>query len=194
MIEISLCRISADGMHLDLIFSAPNEYEFTSLSVTTLHLKDGDFVEQHFDIQDIFNPLKSNYVLRIPLEKFGLKDIPAIYQIQLSAYKKGVPEGQEPPIYSYATISDVNSVYQSILDDILGMGDRCAGLSDEAIKKYLILYAHQAALYTEDLDEAKMLFKILINNFAKCGGSKRKSNCGTSYNPSYVKSNCGCKS
>lgn len=191
MIEISLCRVSADSKHLDIIFNAPYDYQFDSLMVTTLHLEKGDFVEQNFDVSDVFeeNPEKRDYILRIPLEKFGLKNIPAIYQVHITAKHKTedlVTEG-------FALVSDVNNAYQSILDDILGMGERCAEISNEAIKKYLILYAHQSALYSEHLDEAKMLFKILINNFAKCGGPRRKGNCGTSYNSSYVKSDCGCK-
>lgn len=189
MIEISLCRVSADSEHLDIMVSAPYNYQFTSLTVTTLHLENGDFVEQGFDVSEVFDDSeKRDYALRIPLEKFGLKNIPAIYQVRITASKSG-----NGPIETFAVVSDVNSVYQSILDDILGMGGRCAELSDEAIKKYLILYGHQSALYSENLDEAKMLFKILVNNFTKCGGSKRKGNCGTSYNPSYVKSDCGCK-
>jgi hypothetical protein len=79
--------------------------------------------------------------------------------------------------------SDVNSVYRCLLDDILkDVG--CDSLSDEAIRKYLLLYLHQAALSVKDLETSESAFKLVSNCFNKCGSKDRPEkhvqscNCG----------------
>ena len=71
--------------------------------------------------------------------------------------------------------------------------------SDEAIRKYMILYGHLSAMAAGDIDIAEMYFKILINNFNKCGTRDGRScgtcGCSTNYIPSashIVDHNCGC--
>ena len=68
--------------------------------------------------------------------------------------------------------------------------DPCTEISDEAIRKYLLLYGHQSALTCGD-DEVAERYFILINKcFDKCGSSK--SNCGCCSPKTNVKScNCG---
>jgi len=80
--------------------------------------------------------------------------------------------------------SDVNFVYRCMLDDVMGQADsRCAGISDEAIKKYLILYGHQAALAAGDEDTAEEYFRLLNNCF---------TNCGSNYRPDRHSNSCNC--
>lgn len=74
------------------------------------------------------------------------------------------------------------------------MGGNCSSISDEAIRKYLILYGHQAALYSEGGEDiAKMLFKILVKQFSNCSSNTRPGRCDVQFNNYIVKSNCGCK-
>lgn len=190
-IEISLCRVSASGKYLDIICNAPSNSEFVSMYITTEHLEGGEFVTQEFEIQDAFtDPAKRSYTFKLPVSKFNLEGIPAIYQIKLTA------EDLDNPgtfIEAFTFVSDINDAYRSMLDDILSMGERCSTISDEAIQKYLILYGHTQALYLRQTEEAKMLFKILVNKFSNCSGTSSRGSCGQSYKTSYVKSNCGCK-
>ena len=85
-IEISLCRVSASGKYLDIICNAPRNSEFVSMYITTEHLEGGEFVTQEFEIQDAFtDPAKRSYTFKLPVSKFNLEGIPAIYQIKLTA-------------------------------------------------------------------------------------------------------------
>lgn len=190
-IEISLCRVSASGKYLDIICNAPRNSEFVSMYVTTEYLKGGEFVKEEFEIEDAFpDPDKCTYVFKLPISKFNLEGIPAIYWIKLTANDLDNPGTL---IYKDACISDTNAAYQSMLDDILSIGERCSTVSDAAIQKYLILYGHTQALYLGKIEEAKTLFKILVNKFSNCSGTSQRGSCGQSYKTSYVKSNCGCK-
>lgn len=90
--------------------------------------------------------------------------------------------------------SDVNYAYRCMLDDLLQMNnlcDPCVEISDEAIRKYLILYGHQAALSCGDDEVAERYFKLIGNCFSNCG--ERVSNCGCNKQP-YQRShrNCNC--
>ena len=79
--------------------------------------------------------------------------------------------------------SDVNYAYRCMLDDIL-KDDPCEKVSDDAIRKYLLLYGHQAALATEDMETAEVYFKLIGNCFEKCPAKDRPTkhaqtcNCG----------------
>jgi hypothetical protein len=57
--------------------------------------------------------------------------------------------------------------------------DKCAGVSDDVVKKYLMLYGHQQALQAREIEIAKEYFKLMYNGFSKCGSVSRSgSNCG----------------
>lgn len=79
--------------------------------------------------------------------------------------------------------SDVNYAYRCMLDDLLKEG-RCESISDDAIRKYLLLYGHQAALAVEDMETAEAYFKLIGNYFNKCAVKDRPAkhaqpcNCG----------------
>lgn len=194
MIEISLCRVSSDSKYLDLMFNIPVDYTFTAMHIRARYIEDNEFVTKEFDVSEQFiNLNKKEYVVRIELAQFGIS-VPAIYEVQFVAQKYILePEAHMALLTDTAYCSDVNLVYQSMLDDILSMGNKCTTISDEAIRKYLILYGHQSALYANDHDTAEMLFKILVKQFSNCGNNTRPGNCGYQVNSNYLKSNCGCK-
>lgn len=79
--------------------------------------------------------------------------------------------------------SDVNHAYRCMLDDVLKEG-RCDSISDDVIRKYLLLYGHQAAISTRDMETAETYFKLIGNCFSKCTNKGRpikhvqSCNCG----------------
>lgn len=99
-------------------------------------------------------------------------------------YKDGcsviLPEEIEP---NKMICSDVNHAYRCMLDDLLKEG-RCDSISDDAIRKYLLLYGHQAAISVRDMETAEVYFKLIGNCFSKCANKDRPSkhvqscNCG----------------
>lgn len=201
MIEIELCRVSSDSKWLDLIFNTPNGYQVTSLQITAHSLSDNNLVETTREFVKISeedigegtitkNDDQNRYVRRILLKPFQVG--PAMYCVHITARPiEGDPDDR---IDAEAWCSDVNSVYYEIVDDLLRLGEHCSDISNDAIKKYLILYGHQTAMYNGELDAAKMLFKILVKNFSNCGNTSRVAgNCGDRINIHNVKSNCGCK-
>jgi len=154
-IEISLFRVSTDSKYLDMIFSCPQEYYFTSLQLEMKYYDYSDkvFKSKHYDLSPaLFNsdPESSSYqkkhwTIRLPLEKIQDTIVPAIYKSVLKA-KEIVEEGEySEELSSIMVCSDVNYAYRCMLHDLLDMdnlSDECAGISDEAIRKYLLLYGH----------------------------------------------------
>lgn len=88
-----------------------------------------------------------------------------------------------PELTESMICSDVNYAYRCMLDDIL-KDDPCEKVSDDAIRKYLLLYGHQAALTVEDMETAETYFKLIGNCFEKCPANERSikhaqtCNCG----------------
>lgn len=143
MIEISLCRVSSDSKYLDLMFNIPADCTFTALHIRARYVEDNEFVTKEFDVSEQFinTADKKEYAVRIELAQFGIL-VPAIYEVQFVAQRSLGPEAHMEVLYDTAYCSDVNLVYYSMLDDILSMGNKCTTISDEAIRKYLILYGH----------------------------------------------------
>lgn len=172
-ISVSLAKIDYDlgEPYIKMIADCPAGYEFTLFHITVHVIENGEWVTKYFDASQILMG-KSSANEVIPIRYLPGVSGPAIYEIELKAediisYEK---------IFDTLILSDVYYVYRDLLDGLLS-SDRCDPLSDELIKKYLILYGHQQALQ-EDLDVAKELFKLLHKNFTKCGNNGRAVNCG----------------
>ncbi len=135
-----------------------------------------------------FNKTKTQYVVRIPLEDALDITNPAIYYGEFEAkfnYDWWKSEHKDETLFcsldypetlnASATTSDVNFAYRCMLDDLIQDANICGcpQVSDEAVRKYLILYGHQASLTTGDIEIAKLYFKLLNNCFNKCGAPER---------------------
>ena len=192
-ISISLFRVSSDSQFLDAIFDAPAGYYMSKLEIEVKTLgADGKFISQWFDFSEALgfaedNPRK-HWSVRIPLNAIKIHE-PAMYIATFGANPKLLEEEEEEQdeivdnvtkpeddpeyISDMAVCSDINDAYYYILDYIMEMSDRCSGLSDDAIRNYLILYAHQAAMQQHDFEIAETYFKMIINKFSKCGNGSR---------------------
>lgn len=219
-ITIELFRVSKDSKYLDLKFSCPRYYYFTSLEITAKLLTEGKFKKTKWELGEYLftepvldennNPVgdetqfitdKTDWVVRIPLKEALDVDKPGIYDATFTATfnrelwedehpdwqewcESDLPDGEN--LIETATTSDVNFAYRCMLDDLLqeSCGCSCPQVSDEAVRKYLILYGHQAALTTGDDEVAEVYFKLLSNCFNRCGNNERS---GAPHK------GCGCK-
>ena len=190
-ISISLFRVSADSKYLDMIFSCPQEYYFTSLQLEVRYYdpKDKIFKSQYFDLSAALFKVecpeedpecedltidKKHWTVRLPLEKLGIQ-VPAIYKCELKA---NAIDPEERELIAHTASSDVNIAYKCMLHDLLdldNLSDPCVEISDDVIRKYLLLYGHQAAMTVGDDEVAERYFKLIINCFDLC---VKHSECG----------------
>lgn len=195
-LEIELFRVSPDSKYLEVIFNMPGAYLGFYMSSFKLEVRDGN--GNHYSPFDLteavgFSPDNhtSHWVIRIPLEDLGV-NYPAMY---IATFKASLQtENCNKEIIDTAICSDVSSVYQCLLEDIVDSCDNCSkgsSVSDETIRNYLILYGHQSAMYRRDLDVAERYFKILSKCFKSCSGGCNTNCCGQ--HTHNVKSDCGCK-
>lgn len=177
-ISISLAKIDYNKgrPYLYILADCPEEYYFTEFFITVHMIQNGEWVEKRYDgTNAVFgNEQKTNIVLNMPISALEETEGPAIYLIKLAA--KGAENDLEIEDTMY--LSDVQYVYRDLLDGVLS-DCKCEGVSDDIIKKYLTLYAHQKALDEGDLDVAKYLFKLMHKSFSKCNTKpSRTVNCG----------------
>lgn len=118
---------------------------------------------------------QNHWIIRIPLEDLGIAE-PAMYYATL---KSSNGNADEQPLITELVASDVNYAYQCMLDEVLKL-DKCSVLSDDMIRKYLLLYGHQSAMFVNHDETAKEYFKLISNCFSKCSTSvpKGTSSCG----------------
>lgn len=193
-IAISLFRVSADSKYLDMIFSCTDDYYFDSLELEVRYYDPSDKImkSKYFDLSSAIgfeDHTQKRWVVRVPLVKLGI-EVPAIYKGTLKI--KPIQEGAEAPDPEYMVCSDVNYAYTCMLKDLLdldNLADPCAQISDEAIRKYLLLYGHQSALSVGDDEVAERFFKLIINCFDLCGKS---CSCSCGRQESKSKSSCNC--
>jgi hypothetical protein len=173
-ISVSLAKIDYDlgKPYIKIIADCPSDYEFTLFHITVHMMENGEWVTKYFDASQVLEGHNTNDPIILPVSSLPGVSGPAIYEIEFKAEDLNSYE----ELFDKLILSDVYYVYRDLLDGLLS-SDQCDPLSDELIKKYLILYGHQQAL-KEDLDVAKELFKLLHKNFTKCGNSGRIVNCG----------------
>lgn len=184
-ITISLFRVSSDSKYLDMIFGCPVEYHFTSLSLEVRFLEDNSMKSVFYDLSKALfyegTEERKWWDVRLPLDKLGI-EVPAIYKAEFKAVlddessddsSDDLNECEEiqPELSDYAVCSDVNFAYRCMLDDILKI-DPCEGVSDDAIRKYLLLYGHTAALAAGDDEYAEAYFKIVSQCFDYCNNNR----------------------
>lgn len=97
-----------------------------------------------------------------------------------------------------AICSDVSAVYLTMMDGLINEPG-CAGIPDDVVRNYLILFAHQEAMRLGHISDAILYFNMINNNFTKCGNFERSGkgpSCGCGGSPKreiVVKtSSCGC--
>lgn len=195
-ISVSLYRVSSDSFYLDLIIDCPEEYYFSSFMLEMKELVGGKFTSKKYDLTQACFPNTTkditHFNFRIPIEvlqsDMGTFPNPAIYVATLEAANK---EDETDVLTDTLVSSDVNFAYRCMLDDILNP-TRCEPVSDEVIRKYLLLYGHQAAMAVEDFETAEAYYKLINNCFSRCGVDYRDSNRGCPTCGQQPKPTCNC--
>ena len=183
---INLFRVSSDSKYLDMIFSCPEGYYFTSLFLEVRIPSGSKFISKMFDVSTALfmsqgEPIedKQDWTVRIPLDKLGI-NTPAIYKATFKIEKIEDQEQSqcEPQVdcncqndsclEDHAICSDVNQVYKCMLKELMKLEDPCFEVSDDLIREYLLLYGHQSALTLGDLEIAERYFRLIVNCFDNC--------------------------
>ena len=179
MIEITLLRISPDSQYLDIIAECPSGYRFDNLQVYS-YLGDNVY-DTPVDCTEIYTTGTTKQVLRIKTSSFG--ENVKIYKVEFGATPADVTY---PVLSDVAYCSNVNFVYENLLDLILNLKNNCINDSDyETLNRnHLILYAHMEAMRLNRFREAELFYDIIWNMFSNCGIQARRTGIFTS--------NCGC--
>lgn len=175
-IIIELCEVNRrqGKTWIDIIASRPADYQFTECGITAEYLVNGKWQEEHFSFE--FEDRDEVY-LNVPISDYVSSD-KAMYKVSLYAL-----DDEDEGISETSYISDVEFVYHEMLHELLKCEDKCASLSDDLIKKYLMLYGHQlASRYNETYELSSYLYKKIIS----CNSACQTHNCQAS-------NNCGCK-
>lgn len=179
-ISISLFRVSVDSKHLDMIFSCPEEYYFTSLKLEAKILENGKFNSESWELAPALfdseeTSIQHRFVVSFPLDELGIF-APAIYIGTFTA--ENAEDYSQDPITDTAVCSDVNYAYRCMMDELFmhQKAESCTDvISDEVIRKYLLLYGHQAAMAARDFETAQEYFRLIGNCFENCGPKGRGS-------------------
>lgn len=176
-ISVSLAKIDYDlgQPYIKIIADNPHNYTFKKCIIEVHPIINGDWGEiKRFDISTLLAD-RENINMVLPVSALDGMSYPAIYDIYLMA--EHIDDYNKPLIKDRLCLSDIHGVYRHLMDGLLST-DKCSGVSDDLIKKYLLLYGHQAALESGDLDIAKDYFKLMHQGFSKCGSTNNSINCG----------------
>ena len=176
-ISISLAKVDYDlgQPYIKIIADNPHGYQFTQCIIEVHPIIDGEWGEiKRFDISSLLEG-REDINMSLPVSALEGASSPAIYDIYLQAEHAKI--GKLDPLTDHLMLSDIHGVYRHLMDGLLNT-DKCSGVSDDLIKKYLLLYGHQAALESGHLDIAKDYFKLMHQGFSKCGSTNNSINCG----------------
>ena len=184
-ISVSLAKIDYNlgKPHIYILADCPNGYQFCRFDIIVHMYQAGQWIDKQYDVAGLIAS-KNDVVLDLPVENLSGVSGPSIYRIILEAIDTTTNDEIEDELF----LSDVHGLYRNIVNG-LTEDLTCNSVPDDIIKQYLILYAHEAALASGDLDVAKDLFKLAHNAFSKCGHSLQGDfGC---MKPTHT-TNCGC--
>lgn len=179
-ISISLFRVSSDSQYLDMIFDCPRDYYFNYLQLEVRSLNDkGEFISNFFDLSPALFKItptddntvnKQHWTVRLPLEKLGFNNVPAIYKGSLKAEYKfvtgenyitedGIRYALPIPYHNsqaYEIIDDTAQVYKKnglAIDGIFGkILTTCDKLPTESLQDSMIC-SDVNSVYTDILND-----------------------------------------
>jgi hypothetical protein len=175
-ISVSLAKIDYNlgNPHMYILADCPMEYQFCGFDITVYMINSyGNWVENHYNASSVING-KEDIILNLPISSLHGVTGPAIYRVILKAEHVNNYDLIDDTLY----LSDAHGVYRNLLNG-LTKDITCGSVDDEVVKQYLMLYAHEAALLSGDIDVAKDMFKLMHKNFNNCGRAKSTINdCG----------------
>lgn len=170
MIQINLLRVSTDSQYIEFSVECPAGYNFNLLYIARYNVSTATY-DTTKDCSSLLLGNTQKEVMRIATSAFGT-DV-TMYKVTWGV----APIAPESPELSPETgiCSNVNFVYQNLLNSILGLTNCCITPEtyDTLMRNHMILYAHQEAMRLERYTEAEYFFGIIWNLFDNCTGSAR---------------------
>lgn len=187
-IQINLLRISPDSKYLEFSVECPTNYIFNKLFIkkydyltTTLYPENND---GWIDGSILYKQESTKEVMRINTEIFGGS---TMFYVEFGVdWTSEDPEPILPDGTKLSTnttvgvCSDVNNIYNYLLQCILSLDGGCEGLDSDTRRAFIILYGHTEAMRLERFEEAEHFYDVLKNNFSNCSNNIRINtrNCG----------------
>lgn len=179
-ININTCKVknTNSGQVIWLSADCPSDYTFDRCIIKAEEYSKNTWITSntYVDFSPAVNALETSSLNSfLPIGQIGLNPH-TIYTVELHAVSND--PSVEPEI-EIAYVSDVEFVYDCLFDKIVDISnDCCAEASDDLIRLYLTLYGHVSAMNYGRLDEAKLLYKRLLNCGCNCKTqSIAKCNC-----------------
>lgn len=174
-ISVSLAKVDYDfgERYIEIIADCPRDYVFSGLNIDVDKLENNAFYKLQFTASQLIEN-RDSIVLHIKTKDLGIEDsCPAMFYIILSASPVTIDETNiddenleiDP---TTLVLSDVSFAHEYFMRELLTQ-NACDPLSDDLIKKYLMLYAHQAAMANMQIDVAKEYYKLICKGFSRCG-------------------------
>ena len=181
MIQINLLRVSPDSQYLEFSVECPANYRFNVLEIkkfdyattTGYPANSSGFV----DASNLYKQTSTKEVMRIATSIFGGT---GMFQVVFGAIWTGI--GSEPKLTAKGLCSDVNNIYEYLLQCLLNLDTKCSTLTNDTRRAFILLFGHQEAMRLERIDEAEYFYNILKNNFVTCEATNRLNS-----------TDCGCK-
>lgn len=181
-ISVSLAKVDYDfgERYIEIIADCPRDYVFSGLNIDVDKLEDNAFSKSQFTASTLIEN-RDSIVLHIKTKDLGIEDsCPAMFYIVLYASPITIDENNiddenleiDP---TTLVLSDVSFAHEYFMKELLSK-NACDPLSDDLIKKYLMLYVHQSAMENMQIDVAKEYYKLICKGFSRCGKSQYINN------------------
>lgn len=179
-ININICKVknTNSGQVIWLSADCPSNYTFDGCTIKAEEYVNNTWItsDTYIDFSHAVRALDtSNLNSFFSIGQMGIGPH-SIYTVELHIAPK---DPSMPSDSKLAYVSDVEFVYDCLFDKIVSISnDCCAESSDDLIRLYLTLYGHVSAMNYGRLDEAKLLYKRLLNCGCNCKTqSITKCNC-----------------
>lgn len=180
-IIIELCEINRreGATWIDIIASCPRDYVISQCNVYIEYFN-GTVWETLPSLIYKINPTDEAY---LNLEVSPEVSKYALYTVELIALTTSSElddaEDADGKITETAYISDVEFMYDCMLQELFDKQDSCNPVSDDLISKYLMLYGHQLAQrYNETYQLSSYLYKKMLTCGSICNAKQTATSCG----------------
>lgn len=158
MIHIHILRVSNDSNYLEIKVECPVGYVFNQLRITRYNVATGED-DTTINASALLSGNSTMETMQIATSAIGT-DV-TMYRVEfgVTATEVGLPA-----IDNLTGIcSNVNFVYENLLDLVMNFNDCCISDADyeKMDRSHMILYAHQEAMRLERYDDATYFYDVI---------------------------------
>lgn len=190
-VEQSKISRARGNVWLRTLLEVPRNHSLTNLQVTGYFFVDGKETKQTLE----YDPSTENgasggsCVLDVNLSEDFNHTTQGFYRVQIE-YQNMSDQTQ----YSeFMYVSDVEFMYHCMTEQLFSLGECCEELPDTLIQKWLLLQGHQMAMDYHQYDEAKFLYKKMLQICGHGCGKTNTCGCQTTVTKIVTEPSCGCK-